>query len=102
MTMRTRIASLAVALVVAGIVLALSYPRDASGQAWAGGLLRVGLVMGVLWLALPQLMGLPRWLFGGIVVLLIVVARWPKLILVALAAAAVLAFIRPRTNLPQR
>ncbi len=64
----------------------------------AGACLRVGIVMAILWFAQPQLRGFPRWLvFAGGGALLLVM-RWPKLIVLALPVLLILWFLRPRAK----
>jgi hypothetical protein len=55
-------------LIVVGFITAFRGPADGSAAGFAGGCVRVGLVLGALWLALPQLKAIfarmPRWLVG--------------------------------------
>lgn len=62
--------------------------------------LRIGLVMGALWLALPQLQGLPGWLLRATAVAAIVIAWRPKLALVLVPLA--LAWLALRRRAPRR
>jgi hypothetical protein len=65
---RTSIGILAVLLLVIGFTTALRGPTNGSAAGFAGGCVRMGLVLGALWLALPQIQGmvgrLPRWIGG--------------------------------------
>src|SRR5436190_15508536 len=58
-------------LFVMGGITALVGPGGSSASGFAGGCIRVGLVLGALWLALPQiqtaLAGMPRWVMGWFV-----------------------------------
>jgi hypothetical protein len=62
----------AVLLLVVGVVAAVRGPEDGSARGFAGGCIRVGLVLGALWLAWPQIQAifarLPQrvagWLLG--------------------------------------
>ncbi|MEX2176181.1 MAG: hypothetical protein WD872_17600 [Pirellulaceae bacterium] len=51
-----------------GAIVWWSGPADRSAEGFAFGCIRVGLVLGALWLALPQLTTMfakaPRWLLG--------------------------------------
>ncbi len=67
-----------------------------SQEALAGTCLRVAAVLGLLWLALPQLRDVPLWLSGAIGMTLLVVMRFPKLLLAVLPLAVVLWLLRPR------
>ncbi|MEX0713076.1 MAG: hypothetical protein WD278_12045, partial [Pirellulales bacterium] len=57
---------------------------------------RVGLVMAVLWLALPQTRRLQPWLVGTLLAGAILVAIRPKLIPLALGVLILFAVLRPR------
>lgn len=65
---RTTLGILAVLLLVVGIIAAFRGPEDGSAAGFAGGAVRVGLVLGALWLAWPQLASLasraPRWILN--------------------------------------
>jgi hypothetical protein len=65
---RTTLGILAVFLLVVGIVVALRGPEDGSAAGFAGGCVRVGLILAALWLAWPQIMAgikrLPGWAVG--------------------------------------
>jgi hypothetical protein len=61
---------------------------------------RLGLLMGVIWLAHPQLARLPAGLFEGLLVVVLVVAVRPKLLLFAaplLVALLAVWAMRPRS-----
>lgn len=58
--------------------------------------LRTGAVIAVLWLAYPDLMRLPPWLLAMVPVLLIILAKWPKLFLLLVPLLIVLALLKPR------
>ena len=68
---RTTLGILALLLLVVGVIAALRGPADGSAAGFAGGAVRVGLVLGALWLAWPQLASLasraPRWILGWFV-----------------------------------
>ena len=86
-------------LVVGGIVKwrgdALNWAGDDSSRVFASAaMLRIGLVLGALWLAWDSLKRPARWLPAGAammgVVGLIVIAMQPKLAIVAIPALGVL------------
>jgi hypothetical protein len=62
---RTLLGLIALVLLVVGGIAALRGPPDGSAAGLAGGCIRIGLVLGALWLALPQILAamhnLPRW-----------------------------------------
>lgn len=81
---RMQIGIIALVLIVSAAVL---YSMGAVANAMAGtvgGLLRVGLVMGALWLALPQLTWFftktPKWMLVALVAAVAVFALQPKLL----------------------
>jgi hypothetical protein len=83
-------------LVSGGIFLALS-AEDDSWQTSAAGCLRVGAILAVLWLALPEVTRpVSRWILLAVVVGIFLVARRPQLIVLALVFLAGVAILRPR------
>ncbi len=81
---RLQIGLIALVLLVSAAVL---YSMGAVANAMAGtvgGLLRVGLVMGALWLAMPQLSAFfsktPKWLLIALLAAVVVFALQPKLL----------------------
>jgi hypothetical protein len=79
---RLQIGLMAVALLIAA---AVRYATTGNaGDAVLGGLLRIGLVMAALWLALPALMSFftrtPKWILIGLVGAAILFAIQPKLL----------------------
>jgi hypothetical protein len=59
---------LAAILLVLGAITAIAGPGGTSASTFAGGCIRVGLVLGALWLALPQIRAMiartPGWALG--------------------------------------
>jgi hypothetical protein len=83
--------------IVAIVVLAVgavTYGGD--DAAVAGTCLRIGAVLALLWLAMPQLRDVPVWILGAVGVALLVVLRWPKLLWAVVPLAVVLWLLRPR------
>ena len=68
---RTTLGILAIFLIVLGFIVAWRGPEDGSAVGFAGGCVRVGLVLGAIWLAWPSLMAaikrVPGWLVGWFV-----------------------------------
>jgi len=94
---RPTVGILALILLAAG-GLALVFPDDeGTRQNLAAACLRVGLILGVLWLALPE-MARPasRWVFFSLLITIIVVASRPKLAIVAVVFLAGVLLLRPR------
>ena len=92
---RPTVGILAIVLLSLGAILSLAVSGD-DAQAWAAGLIRVGIALGALWLALPELKRLPQWALILAAVLLVILARWPKQFFVAVAVAIAFALLRPR------
>jgi hypothetical protein len=89
-------------LAAAGVLLAsplfLAEPL-VEGDLWSGMTLRLGIVLGALWLAWPQLARLPAWLalvVLGVTAAAVFLARQKMTLLVVAAALLVAALIRPR------
>jgi len=86
---RTSLGILALLLFGGGIYLALSPPSAAQSPAgFAAGCIRVGIVLGALWLALPQIMRslsrTPKWLLVASIIGIVACAVKPLLLIVAL------------------
>ncbi len=81
----------ALGFLICGGLLHVAKPADAAG--YVGILVRVGLLLSVIWLALPQLEQLKTRLSGmlllGILLLLVVVAARPNLSRVAAGILAI-------------
>jgi len=85
---------LALVLVIAGLIFSLEGgPR----QDLAGFCLRIGLILGAIWLALPDLSRPGAgWMLAALGIFAFVVARWPKLTIYAGVFLLALALLRPR------
>jgi hypothetical protein len=92
---RPTVGFIAIALAIGGLVLRAYFPDDAyvRDACW-----RPGLVMGLLWLALPQLVQLPRWMMISLLVSGLLVMWRPRVVLLALPLLAVMWFLRPRRS----
>jgi peptidoglycan/LPS O-acetylase OafA/YrhL len=106
---RPTLGILALLLLSAAAALTLFGPRDAQYEPYTSACLRVGVVLAVLWLALPDTRPLKnRLLIAGIVLAAVVFVVRPGLILLAIkhpvVAGAVggtlflLKFLRPRRS----
>jgi hypothetical protein len=96
---RTLVGIIALALLLIAAVLAL-FPGDET-MAWMSACLRVALVMVPLWLAWPQLARLHPWfILGGlaVMVLMLVLAKQPRILLMGLVIMVIVARLRPRSN----
>jgi len=98
---RPTVGILALGLLALGALLSF-LTSGAESQAWAAGLLRVGIAAAALWLALPELKRLPRWILISAAVLLLVLARWPRQFFVAVIVVVAFALLRPRVKTNRR
>jgi len=80
--MRTQIGIIALVL-LAGAALRYLTNRDLADML-LGGLMRIGLIMGAIWLAVPQFTAMfaktPKWLLGALAVSVFVFALRPQLL----------------------
>jgi hypothetical protein len=84
---------LAVVLLAAGGILLVAWPQY---DTLLGACLRIGTVLGVVWLAWPQLSRLQPWLVLAVIAGILVVSYRPKLILVVIVVIAIMAILGPR------
>jgi hypothetical protein len=66
-----------------------------------GATVRVGVIMGVVWLAYDEVKRLPAWIWGAFVVLLVILAVKPKALVIAVPIVIALAILKPRLK-PRR
>ena len=93
---RPTVGLLAIALLSAWVALWI-WPLEWEGNhALQGACLRVGLVMGALWLALPQLHRVPGWLVVLTTVVAVVVALQPRRAVVLVPVLIAAWLLRPR------
>jgi hypothetical protein len=93
---RTAFGLLGVVSFLVGALLYLFGPSRDPYIAFAGGGVRVGLVLGAIWLAYPQLVRIPWWFVQiGLVGALLVAVR-PKFAAVVLPLLIALWLLRPR------
>ena len=68
--------------------------RPPNGDPYLGAVaVRAGLVLGAMWLALPNIRRAPTWLLYAVGVLAVVLILRPRLLLYSLPVAAVVAFL---------
>ena len=71
-------------LLVAGACIVYAEPWGGEALAMGSACLRVGIVLGATWLALPELQRIPKWMFVSLLVaVVIVVWRPPTVVIVA-------------------
>jgi hypothetical protein len=88
---RRILAALAISLLAGAIVLQFWWPgaEVALSCCWRGG-----AILAAAWLAYDDVQRLPNWLIVMLPVLLIVIVRWPKLLLLVVPFLAVWAVIQ--------
>jgi hypothetical protein len=82
---------IALALFAAGAVFRVWPHPELEPFCW-----RLGAITAAFWLAYPDLLRLPAWLLAALPVLAIVLARWPKCLLLVIPVFVVLAILKPR------
>lgn len=96
---RPTIGIITLLLLAAIPALHYSLPVD-EARLWVSGCLRVGLIMGGLWLAHPQLVKIPHkvllFFFLGFFALMVFIIKQPRAIALLAAIAIFLAWFRPR------
>lgn len=97
MDRRPLIGGIAVVLLVSGFV-SLQFPQliGASADTVSAGCIRIGAIMGALWLAYRDLDRIPSWLWTGLVVVLAIVALRPRAAIVILPVLMAVWMIMPK------
>jgi hypothetical protein len=87
---------------IAGVMLVLAVAGwlwpGADAERFAGICGRVGLLLGAIWLAYPQVVRLPAWLLATVPVLVVLAAVRPRWFLYVLPIVLLLAILRPRAK----
>ena len=76
-------------------------PTGPNSQDLEAACLRIGIVLGLIWLAYSHLERVPNWLWYTLPFALLALARRPQLLLLLIPLAVVLAILRPRPT-PRR
>jgi hypothetical protein len=88
----------ALVLLALGVVVAFQHPEG--GAVFAGACIRVGLLLGALWLALPQIAGIwqrtPKWLLIVAGVALVICVIHPLYAIAAVPLVTLLWLFGPR------
>ncbi len=99
---RTALGIIAFSLLAVGAAGAWFAP-EGTWQATAGVCFRAGILLTVIWIALPDLRKLPVWLMvsllAGVVVTWYLMGRYKAVIPFALGAIVMLALLRPRSRM---
>ena len=89
---------ISVVLLILGVYFFV-WPPSAAAQQWLhGSCIRIGLVMLAVWLAYPHLVRIPKWMVGGLLVGMAVVAVRPKLVVLVIPLLVAFWLLRPRTK----
>jgi hypothetical protein len=75
---------LALLMLAAGAIIVYAEPWGGEAKPMGAACLRVGIVLAAAWLALPELVQIPKWMFVSLLVaVVIVVWRPPTVVIVA-------------------
>ena len=97
MTTRTKIGVIGIVLLVAGGYLHWFPPEGLSNtDALESACLRVGFMMGALWLAYPELVKLPTWISAATFVATPIIAWRPRLALIILPVLLAVWILYPK------
>src|SRR4051794_22836549 len=98
--LRAKVGILAILLLLIAAVLLVLPQQNESTAMWATACQRVGFVLAVMWLALPELQRMSPWYAVAVVGVLIVMARFPRYLVAAVIVAILFLFLRPRMQSP--
>ncbi len=98
--LRAKVGILAIVLLLAALILATVPQQTDQTAMWAAACQRVGFLLAVMWLALPELQRLSPWYAVAVVGVLIVMARFPRYLVAAVIVAILFLFLRPRMQSP--
>jgi hypothetical protein len=90
---------MAIALLIGGLIFWIWPPSEQGlmiqleSTCW-----RIGGCLAVFWLAYPDLLNIPRWFWAVLPVLILILAKWPRLFLLAIPLLILYALIRPRLS----
>jgi len=97
---RASLGIVAIVLLAIGFITWTRGPSDNSAVSFAAGCIRVGIVLGALWLALPQLLRFlsqtPKWLLVASTIGIVACAVKPWLLVVAIPLLGLLWFFGPK------
>lgn len=102
LSLRNQIGIVALVTLVTSAVIWLLHGADSSYITIQGSLLKVGLVMGAVWLAFPQLAMLPIWLAAIVVGSALVVLLFKKAAIIVIPLLIVIWLLRPRPPKPPK
>ena len=96
---RPTVGILALLLLVVGGATLMATSGQLARPELGAACLRIGLILGVLWLALPDIARpVNRWIALGVIAAVILIARQPKLAILAAVFLVAIAVLRPRVK----
>jgi hypothetical protein len=97
---RPTLGVISLVLIIGGAILMM---RPIDGDSYLGAIsVRAGLVLGAIWVSLPNIRRAPRWLLLAVSVLAIVLIIRPRLLLYALPVAALVALVGATSRSKER
>jgi hypothetical protein len=94
---RNLLGIIALVSLLLGAVLHFAGGGESHYLEWTSALLRVGAVLGAVWLAMPELRRPgSRWVVGAILLAFVIMAWRPRLFLVAAVLLGIALILRPR------
>lgn len=87
-----------ISIVMLALGIAMFWWNPLDNEFWHAAFLRVGVVLFALWLALPQLMGLKRWLFNAVMIVAVVAAAFSKLAWILVPAIIAIWIFSPKSG----
>lgn len=97
---RPTLGVISLVLVIGGAILMV---RPINGDTYLGAIsVRAGLVLGAIWVSLPNIRRAPGWLLWAVAVIAIVLVVRPRLLLYALPVAALVALVGATTRSKER
>jgi hypothetical protein len=87
---------LAILLTTAGAVLVFGHFGRTELESFGGACLHIGILLGLVWLAEPQLRTLPAWLVVGVIASAVVLVVRPRLFPIVFVIMLAMWFLYPR------
>ncbi len=87
---------LAILLTAAGVVLVFGNFGRNELESLGAACLHIGILLGLLWLAEPQLRNLPAWLVVGVIASAVILVVRPRLFPIAFVVMLAMWFLYPR------
>ena len=97
---RPTLGVISLVLIIGGAILMV---RPIDNDSYLGAIsVRAGLVLGAIWVSLPNIRRAPRWLLSAVTVLAVVLIVRPRLLLYALPVAVVVAVVGATSRSKER